>query len=162
MRVTFYFGLPGVGKTTLVRGILEEFRKVEPDEFVIEGPIKYHRFNKQRMLILGIYDESVFAGTDRLSKSCPPKFRQWLIDNEDEYKDFGVVVEGERFMNAPTLEALFKQESMKLVCLKVSEDELERRRQSRNNTQNEKWLKGMVTRITNVCNTYPHQVEVID
>jgi len=161
MRVTFYIGEPGTGKTTLVRGILDEFRKVEADEFVEDGLVKYHRFNKQKILILGIYDESTFAGTDRLSKAVGPKFREWLVDNAERYGDWGVIMEGERFMNDKTLPLLFEQESMKLVCLKVSEAELERRRQSRNNTQNEKWLKGMGTRVANVCAKYIHEVEYI-
>lgn len=161
MKITFYIGQPGTGKTTLVRGILNEFRKVEEDEFVEDGPVKYHRFNKQKTLVLGIYDEGTFAGTDRLSKSCGPKFREWLVDNTEKYQDWGVILEGERFMNDKTLPSLFEQESMKLVCLKVDEDELERRRKARNNTQDPKWMKGMATRVANVCNAYAHEIEVI-
>ena len=161
MKVTFYIAEPGVGKTTLVRNILTEFRKAEKDEMVIDGPIKYHRFNKQKTLVLGIYDDSTFAGTDRLSKSCGPQFRQWLVDNAEKYEDWGVVLEGQRFMNDKTLPSLFEQESMNLVCLKVSEAELERRRASRNNTQDAKWLKGMATRVANVCKNYPHSIEVL-
>jgi hypothetical protein len=162
MRVTFYFGEPGTGKTTRMREILSEYRKVEQDELVEDGPVKYHRFNRQKIIVLGIYDDSTFAGCDRLSKSVGPKFRQWLIDTADKYADWGMFMEGERFMNAPSLEALFNQESMNLVCLKVSEEELERRRKARNNTQDAKWLKGMATRVANVCNTYPHKIELID
>jgi deoxyadenosine/deoxycytidine kinase len=161
MRVTFYVGEPGTGKTTLMRVILNEYRMVEPDEFVEDGPVKYHRFNKQKTLVLGIYDNSTFAGCDRLSKSVGPKFRQWLIDNAEKYKDWGLLMEGERFMNAPSLEALFQQEAINLVCLKVSEEELERRRAARNNTQDPKWMKGMRTRVENVCKNYPHSIEVI-
>ena len=161
MRVTFYFGEPGTGKTTLVRGILAEYRKVEQDEMVVDGPVKYHRFNKQKTLVLGIYDDSTFAGTDRLSKSCGPQFRQWLVDNAEKYADWGMFMEGERFMNDKTLPSLFEQESMNLVCLKVSEEELERRRAARNNTQNESWMKGMKTRIANLRKRYTHTVEVI-
>lgn len=161
MRVTFYCGEPGTGKTTLMRQIMAEYSKVEAPEFVEDGPVKYHRFNKQKTIVLGIYDESTFAGCDKLSKSVGPKFRQWLVDNAEKYKDWGLLMEGERFMNAPTLEALFQQESMKLVCLKVSETELERRRAARNNTQDAKWLKGMATRVANVCKNYPHEVEVL-
>jgi hypothetical protein len=161
MRVVFFVGEPGTGKTTRMREILAEYRKVEVDEMVVDGPVKYHRFNKQKVLVLGIYDDSTFAGTDRLSKSCGPTFRQWLIDNEDKYRDWGMFMEGERFMNDKTLPTLFEQESMKLVCLKVSEAELERRRVARNNTQNEKWLKGMKTRVANVCKNYSHEIEVI-
>jgi hypothetical protein len=162
MRVTFYVGEPGTGKTTLMRQIMAEYSKAEAPEFVEDGLVKYHRFNKQKTIVLGIYDDSTFAGCDKLSKAVGPKFREWLVANEEKYKDWGLLMEGERFMNAPTLEALFQQESMKLVCLKVSETELERRRKARNNTQDTKWLKGMATRVANVCKSYPHEVEVID
>jgi hypothetical protein len=60
------------------------------------------------------------------------------------------------------MDAMFAEESMKLVCLRVSEEELERRRAVRNNTQNESWMKGMRTRIANLCKQYPHTIEVND
>lgn len=161
MRICFFVGEPGTGKTTRMRGILAEYRKVEEDELVEDGPVKYHRFNRQKVIVLGVYDDSTFAGCDRLSKSVGPKFREWLVDNAETYRDWAMFMEGERFMNGPSLEALFKQEAMKLVCLKVSEEELERRRKARNNTQDAKWLKGMATRVANVCKAYPHEVEVI-
>ena len=158
MQLTHYLGLPGTGKTTKMRELLAEFRKVEQDELVADGPVKYHLFAKQKIIILGIYDDSTFAGTDRWSKSSPPKFREWLVDNAKKYEDYGVLSEGERLSNNPTLDAMFATGNMKLVLLVVSEEELERRRQARNNVQNEKWLKGMVTRINNLCNKYPHEV----
>jgi len=150
-------GVPGTGKTTLVRGILEGFRKVEEDEMVADGMVKYHKFAKQKTLVLGIYDDSTFAGTDRLSKGCGPKFREWLVSNCEKYEGWSLILEGERFMNHKTMPSLFEQESMKLVCLKVSEEELVRRREARNNTQNEKWLKGMTTRVANICDNYCHE-----
>ena len=157
MFVTFFIGVPGTGKTTLMREKLAKLRKIEQDELVAEGMVKYHRFNEQKVLILGIYDESTFAGTDRLAKSVGPKFREWLVANAESYTGWELVMEGERFMNDKTLPLLFEQESMKLVCLKVSEEELVRRREARNNTQSETWLKGMVTRVANVCDNYCHE-----
>ena len=161
MKVTFFIGVPGTGKTTLMREKLAKLRKVEQDELVAEGMVKYHRFNEQKVLILGIYDESTFAGTDRLAKSCGPKFREWVVDNAESYEGWELLLEGERFMNDKTMPSLFQQESMKLVCLKVTEEELVRRREARNNTQNETWLKGMTTRVQNVCNTYLHEVREV-
>jgi hypothetical protein len=79
------------------------------------------------------------------------------VDNAEKYEDYGVLSEGERLSNNPTLDAMFATGNMKLVLLVVSEEELARRRQARNNVQNEKWLKGMVTRINNLCNKYPHE-----
>jgi hypothetical protein len=161
MKIVYYIGQPGTGKTTLMRSILSEYSKVEEPEFVKEGLVTYHRFSKQKVLILGRYDEGVFAGTDTWSKGVGPKFRQWLIDNRETYSDWGVFGEGERLSNQPNLDAMFNEESMKLVCLKVSEEEIERRRAARNNTQNEIWMKGMRTRIANLCSKYPHEVEVL-
>ena len=158
MKLTHYIGVPGTGKTTLMRNLLEEFRKVETDDLVKEGLITYHKFNKQKIIILGIYDDSVFAGTDRLSKSCGPKFRQWILDNFEKYSDWGVLSEGERFSNQPTLDAMFATGNMKLVLVTVPSEELERRRKARNNTQNETWMKGMETRIRNLCSKYEHTV----
>ena len=161
MRVTFYIGVPGCGKTILMREKLAKLRKVEQDELVAEGMVKYHKFENQKVLVMGIYDESTFAGTDRLAKSCGPKFREWLVNNVETYEGWELLLEGERFMNDKTLPLLFTQESMKLVCLKVTEEELVRRREARNNTQNETWLKGMTTRVQNVCNTYLHEVREV-
>ena len=157
MFVTFFIGVPGTGKTTLMREKLAKLRKVETDELVADGMVKYHKFEKQKVLVLGIYDESTFAGCDKLAKSVGPKFREWLVANAESYTGWELLMEGERFMNDKTMPSLFQQESMKLVCLKVSEEELVRRREARNNTQNETWLKGMVTRVANVCDNYCHE-----
>jgi hypothetical protein len=144
-----------------MRSILSEYSKAEEPEFVKEGLVTYHRFNTQKVIILGKYDEGTFAGTDTWSKGVGPKFRQWLIDNRETYQDWGCFGEGERLSNAPNMDAMFAEESMKLVCLEVSEEELERRRAARNNTQDPKWMKGMRTRIENLCKRYPHEVEVL-
>ena len=161
MRITYYIGVPGTGKTTLMRSILAEYSKVEESEFVKEGYVTYHKFPKQKVIILGRYDEGTFAGTDTWAKTAGPKFRQWVLDNAERYADWGVYGEGERLSNNPTLDHLFEYCQMKLICLKVSEEELQRRRDARNNTQDPKWMKGMQTRIDNLCAKYPHTVEVL-
>jgi hypothetical protein len=161
MKIVYYIGQPGTGKTTLMRSILSEYSKVEEPEFVKEGLVTYHRFNTQKVIILGKYDEGTFAGTDTWSKGVGPKFREWLIANRENYSDWTVLGEGERLSNAPNMDAMFDEESMKLVCLEVSEEELERRRAARNNTQDPKWMKGMRTRIANLCSKYPHSIEVL-
>ena len=161
MKIVYYVGVPGTGKTTRMREILAKYREVEADKFVKEGLVTYHLFARQKVIILGRYDDGTFAGTDTWSKGVGPKFRQWLLENREVYAGWVMLGEGERLSNNPNLTAMFEEESMRLVCLSVSEEELERRRQSRNNTQNESWMKGMTTRIANLCKTFPHCVEVI-
>lgn len=159
MKLTHYMGSPGCGKTTLMRAKLAELRKTENDEWVKDGYVTYHRFDKQKVLILGRYDEGTFSGTDTWAKTAPPKFRQWLLDNVETFAGYQVFSEGERLSNNPTLDALFATDNFTLIRLVVSDEELERRRQARNNTQNEVWLKGMNTRIENLCKKYPHTVQ---
>ena len=160
MRLKHYIGVPGAGKTTMMRKKLEELRSVEPEEFVKEGFVTYHKFPKQKTIVLGCYDERTFSGLDTWSKAAPPKFRQWLLDNAAKYDGWSVLSEGERLSNAPSLDAMFATGNMELFLLDTPSEELERRRQSRNNTQNETWLKGMETRIKNLCAKYPHTVIV--
>lgn len=160
MHLKHYIGVPGSGKTTLMRQKLETLRSVEADEFVKEGFVTYHKFPKQKTIVLGCYDERTFSGTDTWAKSVGPKFRQWLLDNASKYEGWKIFSEGERLSNAPSLDAMFATGNMELVLLNTPPEELERRRQARNNSQNETWLKGMHTRVSNLCNKYPHTVIV--
>ena len=163
MNYTHFIGQPGTGKTTRMWEKLRELRKQEQDELVKEGYVRYHKFEEQKVIIFGVYEEgAVFAGTDRLAKTAPPKFREWIVANKEKYAGWVLLSEGERFSNSPTLDHLFEHTNMKLVCLEVSEAELERRRAARNNTQDPKWMKGMATRIANLCSKYPHEVLVLD
>lgn len=158
MNYTHYIGVPGTGKTTLMRSKIAKLREVETDTLEVEGLVRYHKFEQQKTIVMGIYDDSTFAGSDKLSKGVGPKFRQWLVDNAEKYEDYSIFSEGERFSNNPTLDHLFEHTNFNLVLVQVSEEELERRRQARNNTQNETWLKGMYTRVNNLASKYPHTV----
>jgi hypothetical protein len=159
MNFTHYLGVPGTGKTTLMRGKLADLRKVEEDEWVKDGYVTYHKFTQQKVLILGRYDDGTFSGTDTWAKTAPPRFRQWILDNAETFAGWQVFSEGERLSNNPTLDSLFATGNFTLVRLTVSDEELERRRQARNNTQSESWMKGMRTRIENLCAKYPHVVQ---
>ena len=159
MNFTHFLGLPGCGKTTLMRAKLVELRKIEQDEWVKDGYVTYHKFAEQQVLVLGRYDDGTFSGTDTWAKTAPPKFRQWVLDNAETFAGWQVFSEGERLSNNPTLDALFATGNFTLIRLVVSDEELERRRRSRNNTQSESWLKGMKTRVENLCVKYPHVIQ---
>ena len=161
MNFTHFLAEPGVGKTTLMRAKLADFRKVEQDEWVKDGYVTYHKFEQQKVLVLGRYDDGTFSGTDTWAKQSPPKFRQWILDNAETFAGWQVFSEGERLSNNPTLDAFFATGNFTLVRLVVSDEELERRRQARNNTQSASWLKGMKTRVENLCSKYPHIVQEV-
>ncbi len=135
MNFTHYLGVPGTGKTTLMRGKLADLRKVEEDEWVKDGYVTFHKFAKQKVLVLGRYDEGTFSGTDTWAKTAGPRFRQWVLDNAETFAGWQVFSEGERLSNNPTLDALFAMGN------------------------SESWMKGMRTRIENLCAKYPHTVQ---
>lgn len=157
MKIKYYIGRPGVGKSTLVRKTME---LLGPGELVKEGLVVYHKFPETKTIVLGIYDEAVFSGTDRWSKGVGPKFRAWLEDAQQRFPDWTIIGEGERLSNNPNLDAMFATEDMELLLVTVSEETLKKRHDGRGEAQSESWQKGMATRIRNLANKYKHTVVV--
>jgi hypothetical protein len=141
-----------------MREILSSLREKEEDQFLKEGYVTFHCFSGQKTLVLGRYDDGVFSGTDTWAKTAGPKFREWVALNAERFEGWQVYGEGERLSNNPSLDFLLEYTELDLVCLTVSEEELQRRREARGNTQNETWLRGMATRIRKLCEKYPHRV----
>jgi GTPase SAR1 family protein len=159
MKYIHYLGVPGCGKTTLMWSKIRSLREVEQDEQIKEGKLVYHKFPEQKTIVIGIYEEGrVFSGTDALSKAVGPEFRSWVTANKETLSGWALFSEGERFSNNPTLEHLFENTDMELILLSVDQEEIDRRRAARNNTQDPKWMKGMETRIRNLCKKFPHTV----
>jgi len=155
MKIKYYIGRPGVGKSTLMRGLMS---KLGESELVKEGLVVYHKFEKNKTIVLGIYDDHVFSGTDRWSKGVGPKFREWLVSMSQTHPDWTVLGEGERLSNNPSLGAMFEHGDMELFLVTVDPEELARRHAARGEAQSESWQKGMATRISNLCKKYKHSV----
>jgi hypothetical protein len=157
MKIQYYIGRPGVGKSTLMR---ERMKSLGESTLVKEGLVVYHKFETSKTIVLGIYDEQVFSGTDRWSKGVGPKFREWLASMSQSHPDWTILGEGERLSNNPNLDAMFEYGDMELIVVTVSEKELAKRHAGRGEAQSESWQKGMATRILNLRNKYKHAVLV--
>jgi hypothetical protein len=122
-----------------------------------EKLVAYTLFPENKVIVAGIYDEQVFSGTDRLSKGCGPKYREWIKERMDkpEWSDWTFYWEGERFSNSKFFDFFYEDCSgVTTYMLEADEETLSQRNQERSN-QNESWRKGMATRMKNLSSSYP-------
>ena len=154
MKIIGLVGEPAAGKSTVFRSLIESLGEGTVRK---EGLVTYTEFPTTKVLVAGIYDESVFSGTDRLSKSCGPKYREWLDNKtkDPEYAGWTFYWEGERFSNGKFFDFFFSLGTSSVVYyLEADEDTLNERNANRSN-QNPIWRKGMATRMRNLREGYP-------
>jgi hypothetical protein len=154
MKVVGIIGEPAAGKSTVMRNLMFNLKE---GSVVKEGLVVYTIFPGSKVMVAGVYDDQVFSGTDRLSKSCGPKYREWLtVKNSDPaYDDWVFCWEGERFSNNKFFDFFFDNcPESKIYYLKAEEEILDERNVNRSN-QNPVWRKGMRTRMENLRSKYP-------
>jgi len=137
-------GEPGSGKTTLMKEIINIFG-VEPkyDSFKL---VPY--LQKDNIYILGKYEEGeVFSGTDKMSMAVQPeaiKFLTTLPTNAI------VLYEGDRLFTASFLEHCLEKYDLKIIYLSTEKTVRNERYKERGSNQNETWLQGRETKISNI------------
>jgi len=155
MKIIGFIGEPASGKSTVMREIISSFKGVGYVRKI--GLIVYTFYHDDKAIVAGIYDDQVFSGTDRLSKSCGPVYREWIKEMVDDpdFDDYTFYWEGERFSNNKFFDFFFQECPDPLIYyLEVNEEVLNERNQARSQ-QNDTWRKGMKTRMNNLKNKYP-------
>ena len=90
MKVIYIIGLPGTGKTTLMKRFMEQYewtpnRPIDLLDSHVSGNIR----------VLGKYEEGeTYAGTDRLSMAVSPKAIEYIQTRPDEV----IIGEGDRWL----------------------------------------------------------------
>ena len=144
MKVIAIGGEPGSGKTTLMKKIISRY-EVEPkyDSFKL---VPY--MQKDNVYILGKYEEGeVFSGTDRMSMAVQPEAIKFLASLPS---DSIVLFEGDRLFTASFLEHCLDNYDLSIVYLSTTKQIREERFKERNSNQNETWLQGRETKISNI------------
>lgn len=153
-------GVPGSGKTTLVRSILKNtgtWQEVHPTRLL---HAKFHpRFNTY---VLGKYQEDeIFAGTDKLSMAVQPEVLPWIQSHRDH-----VIFEGDRLFTPSLLNTLLTlpDTNVHIIVLEASKTCLEKRYTQRGSNQSEKFLKGRHTKIQKIRNdpTLQQYIQVVN
>lgn len=146
-KVLFVVGPPGVGKTTLVRGLLE------PDSFFTVKP-KWTCGQDKHVCAAGHYTGDPFDGADTVPyNGVKDALTYWRA----ELSGYGMsIFDGDRFSIAPALEFL-KAAGADLFCLHLGapQEVLDQRRKQRGSNQNATWMKGRVTKALNFLQSFP-------
>lgn len=136
-RIYLIVGCPGVGKTWLMRKLMEVL-EISPIYSYKTGLYVY--LKQKDVILLGKYDGTIFQGSDRLSMSI-------MLDNEKIKPIFKsvkfVIGEGDRFTNQ-TFITTFNP-----TILKIIGDGSEGRTK-RGSSQTERQIKSITTRVSNI------------
>ncbi len=140
-------GEPASGKTTLLKRIRKNFPPlVDFKEGLVRGG--YCPINK--VYFVGVFDDTMFEGTDKLSLSVQPSF----IDFVRNTQNAKIVFEGDRLFNA----SVFEQLKSVIFILDIDKDIHAQRHAQRGHEQNETFLKGRKTKIENIKSTFSHKI----
>lgn len=154
LKVIAMGGEPATGKTTLIFKLISmanDWKVVKPEKLL--DALWSEKLNTY---ILGKYenDGNVFQGTDRLSMAVQPDAIKFVDSLKN--KNVNVIFEGDRLFNGKFLEHIgdnIPEENFKILVLRASHNEKEKRHVDRNDDQDDKFKNSRETKISNICSS---------
>ena len=138
-RILALGGKPATGKTTLLRDVINTYKPYIKFNF---GLVRGMYFSKHSLYIIGIYDKSVFSGTDKLSMAVQPDFIRFC----SKITDGKILFEGDRLFN----QSLFNKVDCDIMIIEVNENTEKLRHKKRNDNQSQKFIKSKKNKIENI------------
>ena len=171
-RAVYVIGPPGVGKSTLMEGLLADYVRSLPVKVpspprttsLVFEPMAYRGFDDYAVS-LG-YRRKQFSGTDALGMSVNPQAVAWAEQFATDWDE--VWGEGARLANKAFLLALDRHTDLTVVELLAPWDVLTERCARRGSAQTESWRRGAATRAHNLSSELMmrgvrvHSVEATD
>jgi dephospho-CoA kinase len=142
-------GVPASGKSTLMKKVIKEYKSLKTFKY---GLIRGLYDKEKNLYFIGIYDDSVFCGTDKLSMAVQPHFFK-LINKLPEAR---FVFEGDRLFN----QSLFDKYDCEIIVLNTNEETIVQRHKLRADNQTDRFKKAKQTKINNILKK--NQVTVLD
>lgn len=141
MKTILIVGNCGSGKTWVMLELLKNLdtkrAKIKQCYFSID--------QGKKIAILGVYDKSMFQGSDRLSMSVSQDFE--LLRKTQIQNELTIIAEGQRFSTKNFIE-------MFNPCIIKIKDTGESGRAKRKSTQTERHLKSISTLVKNIKENY--------
>lgn len=145
MKVIAMIGVPGSGKTTVMKALMEQC-KIPTTIQVMCKLVPYH--HRDNIYILGKYEEGeVFGGTDKMSMAVQPRAIEFLDSLPD---DSIVIFEGDRLGTQSFLEYADEHHDLSIIRLTTPRDIQKERFKERGSSQNETWLAGRESKVENI------------
>lgn len=148
-------GEPATGKTSMMRGVISRLGGDSAFKFFQYGLLRGMWNKKEKVLILGIYDEKTFAGTDRLSMAVINDAEKFMRENFKDFEDASMLFEGDRLFNKRFLDVCKEFAPTAIMVLECSEEIKAARHIKRNDTQSESWLRSRKTKLENLLLLFP-------
>jgi len=138
-RIIAIGGEPASGKTTLMKKVMRNYAPLKNFTY---GLVRGTYNLKQNLYFIGIYDDSTFSGTDKLSMAVQPHFFKII----DKLQDATIVFEGDRLFN----QSLFDKYTCDIIVIEANKETLHKRHEKRADNQSEKFKKAKKTKIANI------------
>tara|TARA_R100000654_G_scaffold15890_1_gene33696 strand:+ start:484 stop:936 length:453 start_codon:yes stop_codon:yes gene_type:complete len=116
-------------------------KKLLPFKTVRYGLVRALYNAERNLYIIGIYDNSTFSGTDKLSMAVQPDFI-----NFTNKTGATILFEGDRLFN----QSLFDKVNCEKIVIQTTDETKEARHKKRNDSQSEQFKKSKKTKIQNI------------
>tara|TARA_R110000787_G_scaffold117540_2_gene228214 strand:- start:821 stop:1339 length:519 start_codon:yes stop_codon:yes gene_type:complete len=143
-------GIPAVGKSTIVEQFFRNYSYW--NEFKYKK-LRGHYNKELNLFILGVYGESKFGGTDKLSMAVQPDFESYVVANHDKAN---ILFEGDRLFSLNNIYLLNDYYELKVAI--ISSNLTEQRHVTRRDNQSSKFIKGRVTKLSNITKAYKEYI----
>ena len=159
--ITCIGGVPGTGKTTLVRSYIHNTQKDAAWKPVRPTRLLRAMYNDALdTYVLGVYhDDEVFAGTDKLSMAVQPEVLPWIRSHTSH-----VIFEGYRLFTSSMLTSMttLPDTNVRILVLDAPQECLDERYTQRGSTQSTTFIRGRRTKIQNIMDNISLPVKVVD
>lgn len=158
-------GLPATGKSSLILSAVRQVGGWGLFRSFAIGPVRGYMAPSLQLMLLGVYDQRGFPGTDRLSMSVQEPIIDLIhgLVGNSSLNVQRVLFEGDRLFNLSFVQQVHSNPriEMKMFVLTADDVALNGRRARRFSAQDESWITGRQTKLRRLAEAFPEVFETL-